>query len=133
MTDKPLSILLVDDDPDTRNVFKLVMDHYQMNLTVMEDAQSALEYLRSNAPDVIVMDIFLPDLDGYEALQQIRKNALVPECPIIATTAYYTTDTPKEITAWGFSGYLQKPLNAMKLLPYLREVVETRNESRPHS
>jgi len=123
--EKPISILLVDDDPDTRNVFQLVMEHYKLQLTVLEDAESALDYLKLHNPDVIVMDIFLPNLDGYQALQQIRKHALVPNCRIVATTAYYTAETQKEVLAWGFSGYLPKPLNPSKLVPYLRQVVES--------
>lgn len=124
MTDKPLSILLVDDDEDTRNVFQLVMDHYHYHLAIAEDAETALAYLRDHQPDVVVMDIFLPGIDGYQALHQIRKNVLAPKCSVIATTAFYTHDTPKEIQAWGFSGYLPKPLNAMELVPYLQQVVE---------
>jgi CheY-like chemotaxis protein len=123
MTNKPISVLLVDDDPDTRNVFQLVMDHYQLQLTVAEDAETALNYLRANTPDVIVMDIFLPGIDGYQALHQIRKHALVPDCRVVATTAYYTTDTQKDVLAWGFSGYLPKPLNPAQLVPYLQQIV----------
>ena len=129
MTDTPneksMSILLVDDDPDTRNVFQLVMDHYNLQLTVLEDAESALDYLKTHSPDIVVMDIFLPNLDGYQALQRIRKNALVPNCRIVATTAYYTAETQKEVLAWGFAGYLPKPLNPSKLVPYLRQVIES--------
>lgn len=123
MTDKKMSVLLVDDDPDTRNVFQLVLSHFDLELTVAEDAETAFSYLGSHKPDVIVMDIFLPGLDGYQALQHIRKNALVPDCHIVATTAYYTPETPKDVLAWGFSGYLQKPLNPTKLVPYLQQIV----------
>jgi CheY-like chemotaxis protein len=132
MTDKPISVLLVDDDPDTRNVFQLVMDHYQMQLTVAEDAETALNYLRANTPDVIVMDIFLPGIDGYQALHQIRKYALVPDCRVVATTAYYTADTQKDVLAWGFSGYLPKPLNPSNLVPYLQQIVNG-NSQEPKS
>src|SRR5258706_4133798 len=124
-SDKPMSILLVDDDPDTRNVFQLVMDHFSLQLTVLEDAESALDYLRTHSPDVVVMDIFLPNIDGYQALQQIRKHAMVPNSRIVATTAYYTAETQKEVLAWGFVGYLPKPLNPSKLVPYLQQVIES--------
>lgn len=123
MSDKKMSVLLIDDDPDTRNVFQLVMSHYDLDLTVTEDAESALHILGTKTPDVIVMDIFLPGIDGYQALKQIRKNALVPKCHIVATTAYYTAETAKDVLAWGFSGYLQKPLNPIELVPYLQQFV----------
>jgi CheY-like chemotaxis protein len=125
---KPMFVLLVDDDEDTRNVFQLVMSHFNHKVVVMEDAESALEYLRTNAPDVIVMDIFLPNLDGYQALQQIRKTALAPNTRVVATTAYYTSDTHKEVLAWGFAGYLPKPINPTKLVSYLEQIVKPPSE-----
>ncbi len=133
MTNKTISVLLVDDDPDTRNVFQLVMEHYEMQLTVAEDAETALNFLRANTPDVIVMDIFLPGIDGYQALHQIRKFALVPDCRVVATTAYYTADTQKDVLAWGFSGYLPKPLNPAQLVPYLQQIVHGKEQQESSS
>ena len=124
MTPESLSVLLVDDDQHTCNVFQMVMDHYKIPLTVAQDAETALTYLSQNTPDVIIMDIFLPGIDGYQALYQIRKHALAPTSTVIATTAYYTADTQKDVLAWGFSGYLPKPLNPMTLIPYLQEVLQ---------
>ncbi len=122
MTEKPLSVLLVDDDPDTQNLYQLVMENNNVELTVMKDAESALDYLSTNSPDVIVMDIVLPGIDGYQAIHQIRKRTLAPNARVIATTAYYTDDTTDKVEAEGFSGYLQKPVNPTTLLAYLREL-----------
>lgn len=121
-----LSVLLVDDDPDTHNLFQMVMDHFNLQLAIVKDAEAALNYLKANTPDVIVMDIFLPGIDGFQALHQIRKNALAPNCSVVATTAYYTSDTKNDVLARGFSGYLPKPLNPSTLVPYLEEVVRRR-------
>lgn len=121
---KTLSVLLVDDDPQARDIFQIVMDFHDLPLTVKTDAESALAYLEKNAHDVVVMDIFLPGLDGYQALQRIRNNALVPDCKVIATTAYYTNDTPQEVANRGFDGYLPKPFSPDKLIPYLQEISE---------
>lgn len=120
------SILLVDDDPHVCDVFQLVMKHHQMPLTITNDAESALDYLKSNTPDIIVLDLFLPGLDGYQALNQIRKRSLARGSKIVATTAYYTRDTEQEIFQRGFDGYLAKPIDSNKLLQYLQRVV---NES----
>ena len=122
MTDKTLSILLIDDDPHTRNMFEMVSSHHHVELATVNDAETALDYLRANKPNVIVMDIMLPGIDGYQALNQIRKQTLAPDVSIVATTAYYTADTQSEILAKGFSGYLPKPLNPATLVPYLEAV-----------
>jgi CheY-like chemotaxis protein len=118
------SILVVDDDPDVANLFTLVMNHHQLPCTVATDAESALEYLARNTPDVIVMDIFLPGLDGYQALNLIRKRSLARGAKIVATTAYYTQDTEQEIMQRGFDGYLAKPIDSNSLVSYLENIVE---------
>jgi two-component system, cell cycle response regulator DivK len=120
------SVLLVDDDPDTHNLFQMVMDHYHHELVIVKDAEAAISYLKANTPDIIVMDIFLPGIDGYQALHQIRKNALAPNCSVVATTAYYTSDTRDEVLSRGFSGYLPKPLNTATLVTYLEEMIKRR-------
>ncbi|MDZ4763821.1 MAG: response regulator [Chloroflexota bacterium] len=122
------SILLVDDDANVRDVFQLVMKHYKLPLVVVNDAEAALDYLTTNTPDVIVLDLFLPGMDGYQALNQIRKRSLARNAKIIATTAYYTQDTEQEIFQRGFDGYLAKPIDSNELIEYLQRVVnETRS------
>ena len=56
------SVLLVDDDSDTHNLFQMVMDHHNHELVIVTDAEAALSYLKANTPDIIVMDIFLPGI-----------------------------------------------------------------------
>lgn len=123
MNESALSVLLIDDDPDACAIFKLVMDHHQMPLQVANNAHAALDYLQTNHPDVVVIDIFLPDTDGYQTLNQIRKKVPVSACRFVATTAYYTNDTPQEVLSGGFDGYIPKPFDATKLVPYLQSIV----------
>ena len=122
MSQSDLSVLLVDDDADVRGVFELVMNHHQVPLAVASDAESALEYLQNHDPSVIVLDIFLPGLDGYQALKQIRKNQLAPNSLVVAITAYYTADSEQDALSRGFDGYLTKPIKTTELVPYLEEI-----------
>lgn len=119
MSTSPLSVLLVDDDPDVQTVFELVMNHYQLPYAVVGDAESALDYLRSYTPDIVLMDIFLPGLDGFQALSRIRQSSLAQGSRIIATTAYYTYETEQEVLERGFDGYLPKPFDEA-LVNYLQ-------------
>ncbi len=123
MTSEPLSILLIDDDQDARNVFQMIIEHHHLRITVVESAEDAYKYLTKSTPDVIVIDIFLPGIDGYQALHHIRKHSLAPTSAVVATTAYYTSDTQREVLAWGFNGYLAKPFNPDTLVAYLEQVV----------
>src|SRR3990172_10552661 len=114
-----ISVLLVDDDPHVCTIFELVMNHHQMPLAVAGDAEEALTYLQTHAPDIVVLDLFLPGVDGYQALDQIRATALEPNCRVVATTAYYTNDTRQEVMRRGFDGFLAKPFEAETLAGYL--------------
>lgn len=118
-----MSVLLVDDDPHACEIFDLVMKHFQFPLKVVGDAETALKYLQSNHPDVVVMDLFLPGMDGYQALDRIRKHALIPGSPIVATTAYHTNETQQEVMHRGFDGFIEKPFTPDALVPYLKSVV----------
>jgi CheY-like chemotaxis protein len=122
MSSTPLSVLLVDDDPHSQAVFELVMQHYNLPFAVVDDAESALDFLQSNTPDVVLMDIFLPGLDGYQALDRIRHMARVADCRVIATTAYYTNDTEQEVLRRGFDGYVSKPFDK-NLVNYLQHIL----------
>lgn len=126
---RTMSVLLVDDDQDTCKMFKMVLDHYHWPLTTLETAESALNFLQSQSPDVIVLDIFLPSLDGYQTFAQIRKQGLAPESCILATTAYYTADTRQEVQDFGFAGFLPKPLNAAELVRYIQQLADRRSMS----
>ncbi len=118
----PVSVLLVDDDPYSQGVFELVMQHYDLPFTVVDDAETAIEYLQTNMPDIVLMDIFLPGLDGYQALDRIHQMFESRKCRIIATTAYYTHDTEQEILRRGFDGYVAKPFDK-NLVGYLEDVL----------
>jgi two-component system, cell cycle response regulator DivK len=120
MSASQFTVLLVDDDQDTQNIFKMVMEHSQLPLDICSDAESALMYLQNHQPDVIVLDIMLPGIDGYQALDQIRGRSLAPECRLIATTMYYTAETPDDVLKRGFDGYLQKPLKPATLVADLQ-------------
>jgi two-component system, cell cycle response regulator DivK len=121
MAESPVTVLLVDDDPDAQSVFELVMRHHRIPFHIVGDAETALDYLKTNSPDVVLMDIFLPGLDGYQALDRIRQTSIASQSRIIATTAYYTQDTPQEVVERGFDGYISKPFDE-RLINYLQDV-----------
>lgn len=120
------SVLLVEDDPHTCNIFKMVMDHHALNLTIVGDAEMAFQHLQTHTPDVIVLDIFLPGTDGYQIFNRIRQQSLAPNAAIIATTAYYTEETQSDVLARGFQGYLPKPLDSSSLVTSLENAIQNK-------
>ena len=124
MTEK-LCVLLVDDDIDTQALFQDALDHFGIDLIVASDEPTTLTALENATPDVIVLDIFLPHTDGYKVLKTIRDMPNPVKCPIIATTAYYTSDTMGNLEERGFDGYLLKPLDPENLKDYLLQVIKS--------
>lgn len=115
------SILLVDDD--IRNIFAIssVLEGYSINLSFAENGREALELLEGNPGfDLILMDVMMPEMDGYEAMKAIRSNERIRHIPIIALTAKaMKSDRDKCIEA-GASDYVAKPIKTDQLLSLMR-------------
>lgn len=109
MTRQPLKVVLVDDDPHSAAIFKLLMEHYGFPHFVAETPATALQHLTTNVPDVVIIDLFLPEMDGFQAFTRVREMLRGTPCRIIATTAYYTNETQHQVLEYGFDGYVSKP------------------------
>lgn len=114
-------VLVVDDD--MRNVFALsaMLESNKMQVIAAGDGREALEQLRRNrGVDLVLMDIMMPEMDGYEAMQQIRKEMKLTELPIIALTAKAMAGDRDKCIAAGASDYITKPVDMQKLLSLMR-------------
>jgi CheY-like chemotaxis protein len=113
--------LLTDDD--MRNIFALskVFEEKGIRVLKAENGLKALKILEDN-PDVsaILMDIMMPEMDGYEAIRQIRMNPLFQDTPIIALTAKAMKEDRQKCLDAGASDYISKPIDITKLLSLLR-------------
>ncbi|MGC2399582.1 MAG: response regulator [Acidobacteriaceae bacterium] len=115
------TLLLVDDD--LRNTFALskLLKKHDMNIIIADNGQMALEKLRENSSiDLIIMDIMMPVMDGYETMRAIRQHTSFRELPIIALTARAMPDEQQKCIAAGANDYLTKPVNIDRLLTLLR-------------
>ncbi len=115
------SILLVDDDPHTCAIFEMLMEHYDIPHLVARNAPNALQVLQEYQPNIIIIDLFLPGTDGFQMMRQIRERIDSSLVRILATTAYYTKDTRRDVIARGFDGYVPKPFLPDTFIPFLRE------------
>ena len=115
------TIMIVDDD--MRNVFALssVLEEYKARIVVAKNGREAIDKLHAN-PDVnlILMDIMMPEMDGYEAMRRIRKEKKYKNLPIIALTAKAMKGDREKCIAAGANEYLAKPVEKEKLISLLR-------------
>ncbi|MET1170732.1 CHASE3 domain-containing protein [Paenibacillus amylolyticus] len=115
-------VLVVDDD--IRNVYALAnaLEQYGMNVISAQNGYECLELLERGGvkPDIIMMDIMMPELDGYETTRQIRERLGLTQLPIIALTAKAMKEDREKCIAAGASDYLSKPLNIKDVLSRMK-------------
>ena len=117
-------ILIVEDNE--RNL-KLVRDLLQGNGFETLDARTAeegIELAISCIPDLVLMDIRLPGMDGFEALKALRSNDTTRSIPVVAVTASVMSNEVDRITHAGFDGYIPKPIRYASFLAAVRGVLE---------
>ena len=128
--DDGMRVLLVDDDDATCDMFGIAAGNARgVELTIMHKAQDGIEFLKSNSVDIVVVDVMLPGMDGYQALDNIRRLKGGEGWPVVATTSFYTGDTQSELVSRGFDGFLPKPLRPSSIVAYLRETVGRKRRS----
>jgi len=106
------NVLYVEDNPaNMRLVEQLLKTFPDIELVGAETAEEGLEMAQQNAPDLVLMDINLPGMNGYEALVELKKMETVQDVPVIAISANaLASDVEKGLEA-GFSDYITKPIN----------------------
>jgi CheY-like chemotaxis protein len=114
-------VLVVDDD--ARNIFALtsVLENHEMDVVSANNGRHAIEIIRTS-PDLsmVLMDIMMPDMDGYETMRQIRESQEFRSLPILALTAKAMKGDREKCLAAGASDYIAKPVNTDQLLSLMR-------------
>lgn len=110
-TAKDLKVLLVEDFEDTRLFMRLELEEQGFIVFEAENGKVAVETAIREKPDVILMDLTLPLMDGFAATKLIRQNEELKNVPIIAITAHKENDFRSDAKASGFDAYVTKPID----------------------
>lgn len=128
---KGLRVLVVDDDPDTCWMLKLLLGMYEVEVIAASSADVALSNLSESELDVLICDIAMPVKDGFWLIEQVR--ALSPEqggkVPAIALTAYCDQETQTRALAAGFQAFMTKPFELNKILDSILTLLSARSFS----
>jgi signal transduction histidine kinase/CheY-like chemotaxis protein len=113
-----LKVLVVDDDADTRHLVKDLLSEYGAEVALAASADEALHALRAERPDVLVSDIGMPDVDGFELVQRVRSlpDPQLATVPALALSAFARERDALRARQVGFDGFVPKPLDALALL-----------------
>ena len=108
---RDLKVLLVEDVEDTRHFMRLELEEQGFIVFEAENGQAGVEIATREKPDVILMDLTLPLMDGFTATKLIRQNDALKNVPIIAITAHKEDDFRADAKASGFDAYVTKPID----------------------
>ncbi len=116
-------ILLVDDDKDTLRLVGLMLQRQGYVVQAANNGQKALSMVQTDPPDLILLDIMMPDMDGYEVARQLRANPATSEIPIIMFTAKAQVDDKIAGFEAGADDYLTKPTQPRELFAHMKAVL----------
>lgn len=121
------TILYVEDNPDNRLLVRRILLSEDYGLLEAQNAAQALEMLKDAHPDLILMDINMPDMDGYTLTSRIKTMPGFEQVPIIALTANVMRGDKEKTLEAGCDGYIQKPLDIDQLLREVERFLSRRN------
>lgn len=119
---KPHRILVVDDVADNLFLLQTVLEAEGYDIDTALDASLALAMIEASPPDLLLLDVMMPDMSGYEITQSIRQNDKLPLIPILLITAYDEASVVEGLKI-GANGFIRKPIDFDLLLAKIREIL----------
>jgi len=114
-------ILVVEDQEDNRQIIRDMLAATDYEITEAENGEQALAAVAKRRPDLILMDIELPIMDGYETTRRIKADPALQSIPIIAVTSYALSGEEQKAQAAGCDEYVAKPYSPRQLLAKIRQ------------
>lgn len=118
------SVLVVDDESMARTLLRLMLVRAGFNVSEAEDGYDALEKVRKNQPDIVLLDVMMPGMDGFAVCETLRSNPETLSLPIIMLSAKTDLDSINKGLRAGATVYLTKPISPEDLTRHVREVLE---------
>jgi two-component system cell cycle response regulator DivK len=117
------SVLLVEDNDDNRMIYATILTHRGYSVVEAPNGADGVEMAAKHHPDLIIMDISLPVMDGLEATRRIRANASTSDIPVLAVTAHARDNDRSNCLEAGCSRYLAKPVEPRRLVQEVERMI----------
>jgi len=118
-------VLVVEDEFDSIQMVSKILGHHGAKVHVAHNGIECLAMLENIEPTFIIMDLALPEMDGWETLAKIRADEKTAHLTVVAITAYHSVNVEEDARDAGFDAYFPKPLNTKSLVDRLAEVVDS--------
>ena len=125
-TSKPDRILVVDDSPDNVFLIQAILEEEGYKISTAADGRSALAQLEEELPDLVLLDVMMPGMDGYEVTQRIRAMTSLPFIPILLITAYDQPSVAQGLDT-GADDFIRKPVEVDELLARVRALLRLKH------
>jgi CheY-like chemotaxis protein len=123
MMPKDWQILVVEDEYDSIQMVSKILQHSGIAVEIAHNGLECLEALKRRLPTLIIMDLALPIMDGWETLHHIRSNPETAHLPVVAITAYHSVNLEDDAYKAGFNAYMPKPLETQALVKHLERII----------
>jgi two-component system cell cycle response regulator DivK len=117
-------VLVVEDQPDNRQIIRDMLASTDYEITEAENGEEALSAIAKVRPDLILMDIQLPVMDGYAATRRIKTDPALKSIPVIAVTSYALSGEEKKAREAGCDDYVPKPYSPRQLLAKIQQYLK---------
>ena len=119
-------ILIVEDDEKNLKLFRDILQFHRYSILEASDGSQAIDLAKEHKPDLILMDMQLPVMDGFDAARRIKSDELLEKIPIIALTALAMHGDMKRMMLAGCDGYISKPINLTEFLLVIEKYIKDR-------
>ena len=116
MADQRPTLLVTDDDAEIRKVLRIVLEKSGYLVATAGEGEEALEMMLQERPDLLLLDIMMPRMDGLEVIRRMRESQQLRDTPVIAFTALTSQLIEKELFDLGVRGFMRKPLHLTDLV-----------------
>ncbi|HSM55011.1 MAG TPA: response regulator [Candidatus Sulfomarinibacteraceae bacterium] len=123
------SVLVVDDEPMARTLLRLMLVRAGFEVVEAEDGFDALEKLKESSPDVMILDVMMPGIDGFSVCETVRGDSMTAELPIIMLSAKTDLESVNKGLRVGADKYLTKPISPEELTRQVRDVLNSRGDN----
>jgi len=124
VSDAKHTVLLVEDNPHNRKIFSGMLTHAGFRVLEAADGQAALAQVAAERPELILMDLSIPGIDGWECTRRLKADPKTKAIPIIALTAHAMRGDEERALAAGCDGYLAKPISPKKVVEEVKRYLK---------
>lgn len=109
-------VLIVDDEPDIRLLIRINLVAAGYEVLEVGSGREAIDFIEGEEPDIVLLDLRLPELDGWEVLEHLKERGVIERVPVVAISAHASPMTKERAREVGFRSYVSKPFTPQELL-----------------